>query len=449
MNLNIPFILLAILRLRFVESYAPVPRPTRLLPRISSSHRSNNVSLLKAIANEHALLSESSKDVHEQASNKDSLIAFSKDIKHVLHELRGSPTDPTIPKLFRNAKRLSYSNTWTLEDWERHYSRRRYFRYIIKFPKSRLLSRTAPQMITLTLWSILSIWIEDKFIVKKTVPLTSLGIVSSFVAFLLTMRSNMGLSRLDEGRKLWSKVVLQSREMAHLISAFIYPHDKQLALMLARHVACFGWLLKSQLRFVSEDDIASIVNTMLPNKTDASYVMNHRQKPIAVVMRIRQAIHYLGKQGALTTAEEMALDHTAHSLSEVVTSTGRIRASPIPTLYTSHTTRLLTFYLFFLPPALYWSGLDAMVTILVTWAVGFAMLGLDELSHLCEQPFRRKLFSSVFIHSKISYTSHPIHHLNHIYLSSYANVSDFETFDDGRRGCIYLQATASRWRRRR
>ena len=26
--------------------------------------------------------------------------------------------------------------------------------------------------------------------------------------------------------------------------------------------------------------------------------------------------------------------------------------------------------------------------ILVTWAVGYAMLGLDELSHLCEQPFR-------------------------------------------------------------
>lgn len=25
---------------------------------------------------------------------------------------------------------------------------------------------------------------------------------------------------------------------------------------------------------------------------------------------------------------------------------------------------------------------------IMTWAVGFAMLGLDELSHLCEQPFK-------------------------------------------------------------
>ena len=331
----------------------------------------------------------------KEKEKDDSLEQFSMDIEHVIHELRGSPVDPTIPKLFRNEKRLSYANTWTLEDWERHYSRKRYLRYLVNFPRSRLLQRIAPQMTVLTLWTLFSLWIENHLPIaglimkeKSTIPLTSLGIISSFVAFLLTMRSNMGLSRLDEGRKLWSKVVLHSREMAHLISAFIYPHDKQIALKLGRHVACFGWLLKSQLRFVSEEDIADIVNTMVPDKADADYILQHRQKPLAVVMRVRQAIHYLGRQGKLTTAEEIALDHTAHNLSEVVTSTGRIRASPIPVLYTSHTTRLLTFYLCFLPTALRWNGLDGVATMISTWAVGFAMLGLDELSHLCEQPFR-------------------------------------------------------------
>lgn len=369
----------------------------------------------------------------------DSLEKFSKDIKYVLHELRGSAVDPTIPKLFRNEKRLSYANTWTLEDWEKHYSRKRYIRYILNFPKSRLLQRIAPQMMALTIWAFCSVWIEDKLLKRRTIPLTALGIVSSFVAFLLTMRSNMGLSRLDEGRKAWNKVVLQSREMAHLISAFIYPHDKQLALMLGRHVACFGWLLKSQLRFVSEEDIADIVNAMLPNKEQAQYILQHRQKPIAVVMRIRQVIHHLGQRGILTTAEEMALDHTAHNLNDVIASTGRIRASPIPVLYTSHTTRLLTFYLCFLPPALHWSGLDVMVTMLVTWAVGFAMLGLDELSHLCEQPFRLMPMYQISKRSMMAvadaFTCRPPpivdgededdeKHINHKVLTSYWNKND-------------------------
>lgn len=208
------------------------------------------------------------------------------------------------------------------------------------------------------------------------------------MAFLLTLRSNHSLSRLETARNLWSKVVLNTREMASMIAAFVYPVDKQLALMLARHVSLFGWLLKSQLRFVKKDDVVELVRTMLPDKRDADYVLSQRQKTVAVVTRIRQVLAHLGKQHRLTTAEEIALDHTAHALSDVITSTGRIRASPIPTLYTSHTSRLLVFYLFCLPPAVHMSGLDGIMTTLLTMVVGFAMFGLDEISHLFEQPFR-------------------------------------------------------------
>ena len=113
--------------------------------------------------------------------------------------------------------------------------------------------------------------------------------------------------------------------MGQLINAFIYPVDKQLALMLARHVALFGWLLKSQLRFTKKDDVVDIVRAMLPSphyREDADYVLRQRQKANAVLTRIRQVLAHLGKQHRLTTAEEIALDHTAHALGDVITSTG-------------------------------------------------------------------------------------------------------------------------------
>lgn len=94
----------------------------------------------------------------------------------------------------------------------------------------------------------------------------------------MTLRSNQGLSRLDEGRRLWSKVILNTREMSQLISAFVHPVDKQLALMLCRHVALFGWLLKSQLRSSKKDEVVDIVRVMPPNKKDADYVLSQRQK---------------------------------------------------------------------------------------------------------------------------------------------------------------------------
>ena len=258
-------------------------------------------------------------------ASTDSLLKFSRDVKHVLHELRGMEFDPCIPKhLMGRPSSLSYSKTWTLDDWELHNSRKRYFRYLLNFSKSRLLRRILPQQCALMLWSILSVWVEGQFLYfkKPQIPLSALGTISTFVAFLLTLRSNHALSRLDEARRLWSKVVLNTREMGQLISAFIYPVDKQLALMLGRHVAIFGWLLKSQLRFVKRDDVVDLVRAMLPRE-DADYVLSQRQKTAAVITRIRQVLALLGKQHKLTTAEEIALDHTAHALSEAITSTGR------------------------------------------------------------------------------------------------------------------------------
>ena len=329
---------------------------------------------------------------YPQTVGDDSLLKFSEDVKQVLHELRGQEFDPCIPKhLMGRKSSLSYSKTWTLADWDFHNSRKRYFRYLLNFPHSRLARRIFPQQCTLLAWTLLTIWVQDQIFgrfKKPQLPLSSLGLISTFVAFLLTLRSNHSLSRLDTARNLWSKVVLNTREMAQLITAFIYPVDKQLALMLGRHVALFGWLLKSQLRFSKKDDVVELVRVMLPNKKDADYVLSQHQKTSAVLIRIRQVLAHLGKQHRLTTAEEIALDHTVHALSDTITSTGRIRATPIPTLYTSHTSRLLVFYIFCLPPALHMSGLDGITTTLLTMVVGFAMFGLDEISHLFEQPFR-------------------------------------------------------------
>ncbi|KAL3786854.1 hypothetical protein HJC23_013775 [Cyclotella cryptica] len=326
-----------------------------------------------------------------QDNDQDTLSNFSQDVQHVLQNLRGMEFDPCIPKhLMGRPSALSYSKTWTLDDWEYHNSRKRYFRYLLKFPHSRLMRRIMPQQCALLAWTLCSVWIENHFLssYKPQIPLASLGTISTFVAFLLTLRSNHAMSRLNEARNLWSKVILNTREMASLIASFVYPVDKQLALMLGRHVSLFGWLLKSQLRFSKKDDVAELVRVMLPNKKDSDYVLSQRQKTVAVVTRIRQVLAHLGKAHKLTTAEEIALDHTAHALSELITSTGRIRASPIPTLYTSHTSRLLIFYLFCLPPSLHLSGLDVLTTTILTMVAGFAMFGLDEISHLFEQPFR-------------------------------------------------------------
>jgi predicted membrane chloride channel (bestrophin family) len=277
--------------------------------------------------------------------------------------------------------------------WERHTSRWRFINNFLYWHRSALLQRVIPQLTVLMIWTHFAIGIietKSTFLAEVTFPMTSLSLVSGFVASLLALRSNQGLSRLMEARMAFGKVVFYTRDMSSLVANFIYPQNKELGLKLARHLTLFSWLLKNFLRGrkVSGDD-EDLIRTMLPDKADADYVLRNRKMPIAVVMRLRQALAQLSHEHALSTAEEFAIDHTIQSMDQSVMLTERIVASPIPPLFTTHAGRLLTFYLFFLPLALHSTGsMNRTGTFLTVLAVGYAMLGMDEISHLMEQPFK-------------------------------------------------------------
>jgi putative membrane protein len=323
---------------------------------------------------------------------KDSLAQFSADITTVLTELRADSYDPTVSSIFHCTNRPTFAVTWTHEMWEIHTSRWRFINQILYWHKSALLLRVLPQLTALMCWTYFAIQIvETKTTALSNIklPMTSLSLVSGFVGSLLALRSNQGLSRLMEARQSFGRVVFYTRDMSSIIRHFVYPKDPELGLKLARHLAIFSWLLKNFLRGTkmsgTDDDL---IRTMLP-KADADYVLRQRKKPVAVVMRLRQALHHLSEGHKLTTAEELAMDHTIQSLDQSIMLTERIVASPIPPLFTTHAGRLLVFYLFFLPLALHSSGsMDAVGTFVTVLAVGYAMLGLDEISHLMEQPFR-------------------------------------------------------------
>lgn len=153
----------------------------------------------------------------------------------------------------------------------------------------------------------------------------------------------------------------------------------------ARHVSLFGWMLKSHMRDTADDDI---VHTMLPNPVDAAYVLRQRKRPVALIARLRQCVCQLNDDNQLKNPQHNALEKCISELNNVIMICEASRATPIPPIYTHHATRLLVLYLTVLPLALHGACSCAVVTITATLAVGFAMLGLDEISHLYEQPFR-------------------------------------------------------------
>ena len=215
-----------------------------------------------------------------------------------------------------------------------------------------------------------------------TIPLTPITLLSSFVAFLLTLRTNQSIARLMEGRLAWGRTVLLTRDTSQLLAAYIYPVNKAHGLLAARHLSLFGWLLKARLRDESDSDL---INSMLPEQ-DAFFVNSSRKRPVALLSRIRQIVANENNKKHISTGAHHVLESNLLELNRVYGMCERLKGSPIPPMYTRHASRLLFFWLFSLPLAL--SELSMFTSMITTAIAGFITLGLDEISMQIEQPFR-------------------------------------------------------------
>ena len=298
------------------------------------------------------------------------------------------PKQSSQSEWFRR-RRLSFTNYWGMEEWEIHVSRRRYIRYALGLPKSRLMRRLLPQLSVLLLWSTIAVSIGQLRPIPMDrgvhVPLTSLSLVSTFVAALQTIRSNQGLSRLASARVAQQRMVLYTRDIALLLAAYVMPRDPFLGLKAARHLALFGWALKSHLRETNGDDI---IEVLIANPADVQYLQGARKKPVAIISKLRQIMAHLESSGAITSTPHRLIEDNLRKLDDVIAASDKLRATPTPPVYAAHLGRLMVLYLGFLPFALLGSPLNGISAIAVTMIVGFAMAGLDEMTSMFELPFR-------------------------------------------------------------
>jgi len=72
--------------------------------------------------------------------------------------------------------------------------------------------------------------------------------LSTFIGFLLTVKTNQSVSRLLEGRLAWGRTILLTRDTSNLLSEYVYRVNEDHGLLAIRHLSIFGYLLKSRLR---------------------------------------------------------------------------------------------------------------------------------------------------------------------------------------------------------
>jgi predicted membrane chloride channel (bestrophin family) len=177
---------------------------------------------------------------------------------------------PAIPAADFSAPRAlisdgsSYTRLWNHDIWNfhtLHSPHERYYRHVRKWRFSTTAQKVLPAVFIGRLWNCMVAMFgvvnchwggtgnKDAFAKACSGIATATSALSVPLALLLTLRTSAALARLQEARQAWGKLVLAARTLTAQLRVYIFPHYPQAAAVLAaRHLAIYGWILKSYLR---------------------------------------------------------------------------------------------------------------------------------------------------------------------------------------------------------
>lgn len=333
--------------------------------------------------------------------------------------------------------------------WRRHRSSRRYFKAIYTGPSSGVLRGLLLEALVVfaaalgvCAWNHLGVDIgagkwgpvsglgfTGEFILKHRAELNPLllQLTSPALGLLLVFRTNSAYARWWEARTIWGGVVNKSRDIArHALIWFDRTEGDEATANYIQEVCAFSVALMHHLRLpemkndgseeymkstaaARESLAADLRNLNLPDDTIAQ-ISSSDHAPLEVIRRLSRGTRCNAKEAAKaynhvgTSANSVngyggagervsdsvvrALDKNISELIDLLGACERIVKTPMPLVYTRHTERFLSMWLFAVPFTIAYNMVGSDFVIIVgTVFISLFFLGIDELGIQIEEPF--------------------------------------------------------------
>ena len=256
------------------------------------------------------------------------------------------------------------------------YSTNDVFECLASWPSSRILKRIRYTLTLLTFWALALTSVYKVFKLKYVIPGSIHSIAGSALSLLLVFRTNSSYDRFWDGRKQWSSIITACRDIARLTNLHISPtHHSEIAKLLV----LFTLTLKQHLQGVKNS--SELQPFIAEESLEAVQALKNR--PLYILSKIAHKMH-ISLKDAAGEHEDLFEEHL-HTLSACLANCERIVKQPVPLAYSRHTSRFLTIYLLTFPlallPQMGWS------TVLITAAISWSFLSIQEIGHFIEEPF--------------------------------------------------------------
>jgi ion channel-forming bestrophin family protein len=221
------------------------------------------------------------------------------------------------------------------------------------------------------------------------IEVTAFEVGGAMLGTLLVLRTNEGLSRWWEGRKLWGGITNQCRGLA--IAAIAYgPADPAWRRAVVRWTIVFAHACRRSLRGEhSAPEIAALVGEAEAERLAAAVNMP-TYSALMLARLLRVGVDRLG----MDRFAYLQADKERATLIDHIGGCERINATPLPRAYSVQIRRFLVLFLLLLPfgliPRFYIDKeLSNRVWFVpfITMAVAFPLLSLDRIGSELQKPF--------------------------------------------------------------
>lgn len=268
----------------------------------------------------------------------------------------------------------------------RVYDNKHWISVLLSMHKADTLKTLASGMITMGIYAALVVYLETEYFkVDKDSTFRNISLIHTLLGFVLSMllvfRTNSAYDRWWEGRKLFGKMVNDSRNLAIKLHAILSQDAKEDRDFFQKYICFFPHLLcrhlsKQSTKMELDRDYHHKEMEQLPHP------------PNALVWRIQQRVQELYKKGLITGDQMRMLDMHISGFLDVCGGCERIKNTPIPYSYSSFTKKFIVIYVITLPIA-YGMSIGYLMVALTVF-VFYVLMSLEVLAEEVEEPFNNE-----------------------------------------------------------
>lgn len=265
----------------------------------------------------------------------------------------------------------------------RAYNTKNFLKILISLHKSDTLKILFPTILLVGIYCYGVYYLEVEYLhLNSKSSISNIGMIHSLLGFVLSLllvfRTNTAYDRWWEGRKLWGKLVNDSRNFVIKINSILPENDVKNRTQIAKYLRFFPHFLANHLskestRLVLDEDFSDLQKEL------------QHHPPAELVFLLTKKLYQLKKENKISDTEMLFLDTQLSGLLDVCGGCERIKNTPIPYSYSSFIKKFIIFYVMALPVANVVNLGGFMIPI--TMFVYYVLMSLELIAEEIEDPF--------------------------------------------------------------